>query len=69
MTPVSGSNLQIGEREPSSESTDSRKESDVEIVALAEHVEEALEFSSKEVCNGFFFICVFLARTTVKMEN
>ena len=65
VTPVSGSDLQIGERELSSESTDSRKESDVEIGVSAERLAEALEFSSKEVCNTFFLICVLLARTTV----
>lgn len=44
MAPVSGSNLQIREREPSSESADSEREREA-----AEREEERRELSSKEV--------------------
>lgn len=46
VTPVSGSNLQIREREPSSESADSEREREV---VAAEREVERRELSSKEV--------------------
>ncbi|XP_027132783.1 meiotic recombination protein REC8 homolog isoform X2 [Larimichthys crocea] len=47
VTPVSGSDLQVGERGP--ESTDSEKEREREMVEAAERELERLEFSPKEV--------------------
>lgn len=48
--PVSGSDLQVGERGP--ESTDSEKEREREMVEAAEREEERLELSRKEVRKG-----------------
>lgn len=51
VTPVSGSNLQITERE--AESTESEREREGEMVEAAEREEERLELSSKEVWKHF----------------
>lgn len=51
VTPVSGSNLQITERE--AESTESEREREGEMVEAAEREEERLELSSKEVWRQF----------------
>lgn len=47
ITPVSGSDLQVGERGP--ESTDSEKEREREMVEPAEREEERLELGPREV--------------------
>lgn len=47
ITPVPGSDLQVGERGP--ESTDSEKEREREMAEAAEREEERLELSPKEV--------------------
>ncbi|XP_071326597.1 REC8 meiotic recombination protein b [Trachinotus anak] len=47
VTPVSGSDLQVGERGP--ESTDSEKEREREMIEVAEREEERLELSPQEV--------------------
>ncbi|XP_035019221.2 meiotic recombination protein REC8 homolog [Hippoglossus stenolepis] len=47
ITPISGSDLQVGERGP--ESTDSERERDREMVEVSEREEERLELSPREV--------------------
>ncbi|XP_060937789.1 meiotic recombination protein REC8 homolog [Limanda limanda] len=47
ITPISGSDLQVGERGP--DSTDSEKERDREMVEVSEREEERLELSRREV--------------------
>lgn len=56
MTPVSGSDLRVGERGP--ESTDSEKEREREMVEAAERELERLEFSPKEVWKH---VCLFVS--------
>lgn len=60
VTPLSGSNLQIGERELSSESADSEKEREREMVEAAEREEERREVSSKEVQKHFCLVVLCL---------
>lgn len=60
MTPLLGSDLQIGER--GSESTDSDKEREGREVEGAEREEERVELSSKEVQEERF-ICVTMGRS------
>ncbi len=47
MMPLSGSDLQVGERGP--ESTDSEREREREMIEVAEREEERFELSPKEV--------------------
>lgn len=56
--PVSGSDLQVGERGP--ESTDSEKEREREMVEAAEREEERLGLSAKEVWKGVYCLFVWL---------